>query len=327
MKKIDFVIPWVDHTDLKWQKDFNKYYSDKTGQDANFERYRDWGLLKYWFRGVEHCTPWVNKIHFITYGHVPEWLNINHPKINIVRHSDYIPAEFLPTFSANPIEIFIHKIDGISKYFVYFNDDMYLLKKTSPNYFFKENLPCDISILNALSPSGISHIILNDLNALSKKFNKRSVMKNNISKWFSIKYKEKLMRNILLLPWPSFTGFFDHHLPQPFLKETFEEVWNENSDILLSTAQSKFRSISDVNQYLFRYWQLCKGNFHPKNFSDSKYFTLTDGNVSQITDYIYKRKKHIITINDSNIKKFPQISNKLNTSFNFIYPNKSTFEK
>ncbi|MEX6137043.1 hypothetical protein [Providencia hangzhouensis] len=34
-------------------------------------------------------------------------MNINHPKINIVRHSDYIPAEFLPTFSANPIEIFI----------------------------------------------------------------------------------------------------------------------------------------------------------------------------------------------------------------------------
>ncbi|MEX6137042.1 hypothetical protein [Providencia hangzhouensis] len=55
MKKIDFVFHG-SFTYLKWQKDFNKYYSDKTGQDANFERYRDWGLLKYWFRGVEHCT-------------------------------------------------------------------------------------------------------------------------------------------------------------------------------------------------------------------------------------------------------------------------------
>ncbi|MBQ6357217.1 MAG: capsule biosynthesis protein CapK, partial [Solobacterium sp.] len=38
-------------------------------------RFKDWGLFKYWFRGVEKFAPWVNKIYFITWGHVPTWLD------------------------------------------------------------------------------------------------------------------------------------------------------------------------------------------------------------------------------------------------------------
>ena len=50
--KIDFVIMWVDGNDLKWQKEKNKFLA-KDDEVNNEVRFRDWELLKYWFRGIE----------------------------------------------------------------------------------------------------------------------------------------------------------------------------------------------------------------------------------------------------------------------------------
>ena len=97
MKKvIDIVVPWVDGNDPIWQEDKKKFADDSDG-DKRIIRYRDWEMLPYWFRGVEKYLPWVRKIHFITYGHLPEWLNIKNPKLNIVNHRDYIPDKYMPT--------------------------------------------------------------------------------------------------------------------------------------------------------------------------------------------------------------------------------------
>ena len=71
MNKIDFVVTWVDGSDEKWLKEKNKYKADKN-QDASNTRYRDYEIIKYFFRSVEKYAPWVNKIYFITWGHVPK---------------------------------------------------------------------------------------------------------------------------------------------------------------------------------------------------------------------------------------------------------------
>ena len=116
---VDFVIIWVDGNDEQWQKEKAKDSPDKNTDYRNI-RYRDWDNLQYWFRGVEKFTPWVNKVHFVTCGHLPKWLNTNNPKLNIVKHSDFIPEKYLPTFSANPIELNIHRIKDLSEKFVFF---------------------------------------------------------------------------------------------------------------------------------------------------------------------------------------------------------------
>ena len=74
MNEIDFVITWVDGNDPAWIAERKKYNS-KSG-DKSDTRFRDWELLKYWFRGVEKYAPWVRKIHFVTWGHYPSWLNV-----------------------------------------------------------------------------------------------------------------------------------------------------------------------------------------------------------------------------------------------------------
>ena len=93
--KIDFVILWVDDRDPKWIQERNIYSPQNTFLVDNSDaRYRDWETLKYWFRGVEKFAPWIHKIYFITCGHIPQWLNLDAPKLKHVRHSDYMPKEF-----------------------------------------------------------------------------------------------------------------------------------------------------------------------------------------------------------------------------------------
>jgi len=100
MEKIDFVITWVNDNDPVWQKSFRTYLpQSQYTDDVSYIRYRNWDNLRYWFRGVEKFAPWVNKIHFITCGQMPDWLNLKAPKLHWVEHSDYIPTENLPTFN------------------------------------------------------------------------------------------------------------------------------------------------------------------------------------------------------------------------------------
>ena len=144
--EIDFVITWVDMNDSKWQRDFVKY-SNKTENEKNsvsVARFRDYGLLKFWFRGVEKFTPWVRKIHFITCGQKPEWVDENHPKINLVDHKNFIPEQFLPTYNSVVIERYLHKIPDLAEHFVYFNDDFYIInhldKMKQMAFMFSESL-------------------------------------------------------------------------------------------------------------------------------------------------------------------------------------------
>ena len=131
---IDFVITWVNMDDPEWKKEFNKYRhnKDNTKNGVSEARFRDYGFLKYWFRGVEKFAPWVRKIHFVTFnGQIPEWLDVNNPRIHVVSHHDFIPSQFLPTFNSVVIERYLHKIPGLSEHFVYFNDDFYIINHVS----------------------------------------------------------------------------------------------------------------------------------------------------------------------------------------------------
>ena len=68
----------------------------------------------------------MRKVHLLTYGHLPAWLEPDHPKLHIVNHRDFIPEEYLPTFSSHAIELNMHRIPDLAEHFLYFNDDVYL---------------------------------------------------------------------------------------------------------------------------------------------------------------------------------------------------------
>ena len=67
-EKIDFVVLWVDGADPEWQSQRRQYRPEEQNNGDAKNRYRDWGLMPYWFRGVERYAPWVNRIWFVTNG-------------------------------------------------------------------------------------------------------------------------------------------------------------------------------------------------------------------------------------------------------------------
>lgn len=324
---IDFVITWVNGNDKNWLKVKNSFLPPQN-TDSRINRYRDLDILQYWFRGVELFTPWVRKIHFVTWGHLPEWLNVNNSKINIVKHSEFIPSEFLPTFNSNAIELNLHRIKELSECFVYFNDDMFIIRDMKEKDFFINGLPCDSAVLDIIPPTGLfSHILVNNIIVVNKYFDKRKTIRKNYNKWFRLKYGRDLFRTLLLLPWAKFSGIKNYHLPIPFKKSTFYELWQKENGLMRNTCLNKFRSSSDINIWLFRYWQLLKGDFIPSKVKGRHY------NIESIYD-IEKVKKgfsnpncKMICLNDNiNAHDFEEVKKALKNIFEKILPNKSSFE-
>ena len=151
---IDIVIPWVDGADPVWQQERARF-QPSSGADSSAARYRDWDTLRYWFRGIERYAPWVRTIHFITYGHLPAWLNTSNPKLHVVNHRDYIPKEYLPTFSSHTIELNMHRIEGLAEHFLYFNDDVFLNAPTKPEDFFMKGLPADTAVFGIIKNTDV----------------------------------------------------------------------------------------------------------------------------------------------------------------------------
>ncbi len=330
-KDIDFVITWLDPADPEWQQQYKKIA--ETGKychvaDFSPERYRDWANLKYWFRGVEKHAPWVNKIHFVTYGHLPDWLNSEHEKLNIVRHSDYIDAKNLPTFNSRTLELSLVKLEELAEQFVIFNDDFFIIDDLPPSVFFKKGLPCDFAVLNASSGGDLSPILMNNLALINDVFDKKHSFKKHFSKWININYKRHLSRTLLLLPWPRFTGFIEPHLPQPYLKSNFQETWRLFEKALTDTCQSRFRLLNNVNHYLFRYHHLVTGKFHPvEPYANGTYYQVSDENCANIAAFIRERRKPLITINDAPMDDFETAKSVINSSLDSILPEKSSFER
>lgn len=309
----------------------NKYeQSDST--DSREVRYRGLNNLEYWFRGIEKYASWVNKIHFVTWGHLPEWLDVNHPKLNIVKHTDFIPKEYLPTFSSHAIELNLHRIEGLTEKFVYFNDDTFIMRKVKPKDFFEKGLPKDIAVLKPNISSfrhSTSAIEANNLEIINTIYDKKKVIKKDFKKWFNLKYKRQLLSTVLLMPYDKFPGFLNQHLPNSYLKKTFIRLWESEYETLDKTCQNKFRNGRDVNQWLFKYTQLVEGNFIPKSVSKGTTYSLTNNN-EDINKEFKNRNYKIICINDNDkepVINFKQEKIKLKKNFEKIFPEKSRYEK
>lgn len=333
MDGIDFILTYLDGNDIEWQKEKNRYIPIG-GSDVNPNRYRNWDNLQYFFRAVEVNAPWVRKIHIVTYGHLPKWLNVNNPKIHIVRHEDYIPEKWLPTFSSRCIDMNLHRIKDLAEHFVYFNDDMFIIKPVKPSDFFVKGLPKDTAII---SPAGLKKtkgLNLNlatiiDTAVINGNFSKKSVLKNNIRKWFSFKYGIYNLTSLAMLPYSNFVGFLNFHLPYSYLKQTYYDVWELEKEICEEAVSHKFRNIQDVNHWLFSYWQFATGKFMPRSINFGRCFQIHNRKDAwNAKNAIETSKYKVVCLNDaiSNQYEANEIISILNSSLYKKYANKSLFE-
>lgn len=327
---IDFVIIWVDGNDPNWKKEKDSYKASLTSvEDDREQRYRDWDNLKYWFRGVEKFCPWIRKVHFVTWGHLPKWLNAENPKLHIVNHKDYIPAQYLPTFNSHTIELNLHRIKGLSEHFVYFNDDMFILRAMNKQDFFKKDKPCDSAVLSPHCYDMVEMFEMakfRDIGIINHEFKMKQVILRNLFGWFNWRYGIHNLKNLVLLPCPSFPGMMQQHLPTSFCKATFFEVWEKYTDILDETCNHKFREMTDVNQWVFKEWQVASGNFSPRSTSIGKNYWAD--NIGAVVDCIRNQKAKMLCISDMEMSadKYQKCVYRVKNAFESILPEKSTYE-
>ncbi len=329
--KIDVVVTWVDGNDKNWLEEKAKYSipsGDETDNDSS--RYRDFELMEYFFRGIEENMPWINKIFFITWGHLPGFLNTNHPKLRIVKHEDYIPKEYLPTYNSNVIELNLHRIEELSENFILFNDDMFVIDKLKEEQFFKNNLPCDTlssrTMVNYVFGHLIYYMIFNNMGIINKYFYGNKPFFKWVNPAYSLKNNISNAINRLT---KRYSAFEDQHIPIPHKKSVFQEIWEKEPDLLDTMCRNKFRTPYDFNHWMMRYWNLASGNFVPTDVSKIGYYTDLDNDFGYLIDIIENRKEKIFLLNDTNNETqemFEIHKPGFQKAFAKILPNKSSYE-
>lgn len=325
---IDFVITWVDDKDPLWKKKKSEYSSENQEAANNVERYRDWDMLKYWFRGVEKFAPWVRYVFFVTDNQKPEWLNSEHPKLKWVKHTDYIPSQYLPTFSSHTIEWNFDKIEELSENFVYFNDDVFLINNTKPSDFFVDDKPCDLLHLGPLYPEdSFSYILFNNMCLINKYFSLRKFILENPLKAIKSQSLGGIFKLIIYgrrAPIPNSIG---NHIHFPLKKSTFKTLWEKEYEKIDSTCLNKFRNKEDISINCVRDWQIFSNEYHPKKAMGKCFHTATMDHGNEAINHLKSRKDKIICLNDTENELNFQIHKQMIVDeFEKIFPDKSAFE-
>ena len=330
MEKIDFVILWVDGADPAWLAEKEKYSPARKDFRSVDNRFRDWDNLRWWFRGVETFAPWVNRVFFVTWGHLPPWLNTENEKLRIINHRDFIPEEYLPTYNSDTIETNLFRIPELSEHFVLFNDDFFLVDDVRPEDFFVNGLPCDSFVENLIAPVGrfgITHtkVVMTDI--INAHFRKRAVHRKYRWKIYNPKYGKQNLITLYFAPFGYFTGFRNPHIAQSHLKSTFAEIWEKEGAAMDASCRNRFRGTNDVSHWLMRYWNLCSGKFEPRRVSFGRYFEAGDHNEA-LCAYIREKKGKTICVNDMSKKfDFEAAKREINGALDAILPAPCSFEK
>lgn len=329
MAEIDLICPWLDEKDPAWQQERNQYASPELYNSECM--FREWELMRYWFRGVERALPWIRKVHFVTWGHLPPWLNTEHPKLNIVRHEEFIPKAYLPTFNSIVISVNIHRIPGLAEQFIYTNDDFYFLDRVTPEEYFQNGLPCDqlhIMPITEACTNNFGYILWNNISCLNEHFDLQTCMAQHKDQWFADCYSDKVLAdNRMAASLRHFPGFDCPHLPQPYLKSSFTAVWEKAHARLNYACKQKFRTWSAHSEWLMRYWQLASGQFVPYVRQGGRAISL-DLEKEKIKETLLSTKNRVICLNDRDqTMDFISRREYLKKLFERVLPQKSAFEK
>ena len=293
---MDIVITYVDGNDPVWKQDYEK----TTCIPVMEKRFRDWGTLKYLLRGIESNMSFVRNVYLVV-SHptqVPEWADTENLKI--VLHNDIIPEEFLPTFNCNPIEMHLHRIEGLDEEYLYFNDDMYPVGKCVAEDFFCDG-KAKIGMYTHLFASGMYKKICRNSDRLARKI-------------------------IGMKPSPFFKR--PQHICSPMFRSLCDEVYEMANDEVRKTSAARVRNEENLNQYLFLDYQYYKGRLISEKVSN-KHISVAVASVSGLRKAILEPEGKMLCVNDVRLseERYEELRGEMIRAFEQKFPQKSRFEK
>lgn len=283
---IDIVITYVNYNDNNWQLDFKKNYNGQT----NLCRFNRLNLLPYVIKSIYKFVKFdLGKIYIVVShkSEIEQYINEN---IIAIEHKDIIPNEYLPLFNSSSIELFIHNIPNLSEQFIYFNDDMLLIKDLNKLDFYNNNIP---------------YIFVNKYYKNHNMFSDFDIMIKNIE---HLIFNKDIVNQDTLL-------YLDHG-PSPMLKSIWKEIFNKYHEEIYSTI-TKFRESKNICQAIYHYYIIkLYGENIPK--LHNKYILVTNNILSNTNEIVktlyYDNKFGYIVINyteDSHIQNINPIKTQI----------------
>ncbi|HEY0642082.1 MAG TPA: stealth conserved region 3 domain-containing protein [Nocardioides sp.] len=224
---VDVVYTWVDGDDEAWlaarDERITALGGTPSARAGGAQRYRSRDELRYSMRSLHLFAPWVRRIHLVTAGQVPSWLDASHEKVRVVDHRDILPASALPTFSSHAIETRLHAVPDLADHFVYVNDDVFLGRPRRKEHFFTPGgqFAAFVADHRAVGLPGTD-----DRPYLTAALNNRRVLADA----FGVVLTHTMM-----------------HSPHPQRRTTLEEIAARFPDEVERTTNAPFRSETDLS--------------------------------------------------------------------------------
>ncbi|WP_433298145.1 stealth conserved region 3 domain-containing protein [Actinoplanes sp. CA-030573] len=225
---VDVVYTWVDGEDPDWQR--RKAASQGIAFEAEDAvhgdgRFRSRNELMYSLRSIDTFVPWVNKIWIVTDRQTPDWLDLSHPRVQVVDHAEiFADRSVLPSYNSHSIETQLHHIEGLAEHFLYLNDDMFFGRLIGPDRFFAEG---GLTRTFA-SPTAIPFTPIADDDEIFA-----AAAKNN-RELLERAYGRSLTHAFL-------------HAPYPHRRSTLDAIEREFADAWQATAAARFRTRDDIS--------------------------------------------------------------------------------
>ena len=291
---MDAVITYVDGNDPVWREE----YARCVGGPVMAKRFRDWGTLKYLLRGIERHMPFIDQVFLVVSGpsQVPRWAS---ERLRIVYHRDIIPASLLPTFNSAVIELFLHRIPGLSEHYLFFNDDMFPVADCVPDDFFAEG-----KVATGFRPCLFAR-------GLYKKHCRNS---------------DHLARRLLgRAPGLSFRR--PQHTCSPMVKSLCAQVDALAGEELLSRS-TPLRDAGNVNQYLYLDYAFYAGHALARDISN-RHISLARATPRALRSALLTPDRKLVCINDVHLseQRYDAFRSLILSLFEEKFPAPSRFER
>jgi len=288
---VDAVVTWVDGEDPLHKKKRRKYEKlredEYTHPQANHPtRFSSKDEIWYCLHSIRRFAPYVKKIYLVTDQQQPHWLDEAKRKqldLEVVDHRAIFEGYLahLPSFNSLAIEAMLHRIPGIADRFLYFNDDVVLLKKTKESDYFDHGYSIyrgEWVWKRKLKEKIAGYLPLTDF-FKSRWIGKGFLGYGNEERYF------KLKRNRL---------FRLAHAPHPLQKHVLEQIFKDRAVIEKQVAyrfknKQQYIPASLAANQAFLSKQAKKG---PKDYG---YISCNDLNLEQVNGWLdyFDKSNHI----------------------------------
>jgi hypothetical protein len=311
---VDVVYTWVDGASPGYPELLAHYSGNP--HDLNPNRYRDnLDMLKYSIRSLVRFAPFFRNLHLVmTRPQLPDWLDSEAEGLRIVYHDEIFPEDHLPTFNSFAIVSNLYRVPGVSRRFLYLEDDRLFLRATTPADF--------------MAPDGRLKLY---------------------TKWAGTDdgsgYRDERKS-----PWEAGLAYANHllderyghrsrgsikHTPVFFDIETFAEFVKAWPEIIEATSASRFRAMGNVPpEHMYPYYLLHEGRAieMPKwiSYRDISYLGIENWlfmSVFGLANLLVRRPKWYSLNDNFGDRPNPRVVALIRRYLESTYPEPSRFEK